>query len=59
MAFPWERCCRDCNAVWDVQYADDDSVVGETDRLCPECGSDAVELLADAQELAALFADEP
>ena len=59
-AFAWERACGDCRNVWDLQYEDDGSTVAnETDSVCPDCGSTAVEPLAKAQERAERLADAP
>jgi Zn finger protein HypA/HybF involved in hydrogenase expression len=57
-AFEWQRACRDCRSTWDVQYEDDGhTVANETDCVCPECGSTAVELLSVAQHRAELAED--
>lgn len=59
-AFEWQRACRDCRSTWDVQYEDDgNTVANETDCVCPDCGSTAVEPLAKAQERAERLADAP
>jgi hypothetical protein len=60
MAFDWEKACCDCPNVWDVQYKEDgNTVANDTDRVCPECGSDNIEPLAKAQERAERAADLP
>jgi Zn finger protein HypA/HybF involved in hydrogenase expression len=59
-AFEWQRACRDCRNVWGLEYADDgNTVANETDCICPDCGSDAVEPLAVAQRRAELAAEAP
>lgn len=60
MAFDWQKACRDCRNVWGLEYeADGNTVANKTDCECPECGSDAIESLAQAQQRAELAADLP
>jgi hypothetical protein len=59
-AFAWERTCRDCRNVWDLEYEDDgNTVANETDCVCPDCGSTAIEPLAKVQGRAERLADAP